>query len=268
MKRKVLTVLLIFTVVNKIVAQIKDVVIGDTVNVGVFKNRDDSTDIGYYNKKFDKTITIYRIYFDANKTRLAQKLVRDNVDRIDTLLEWFPDGKVARTFYGKKNGNPDLFENKHYFRNGQIKDIRTCNSDTCVSISYYKNGNMKAKFYQKGIRLYYEEKYYQNGQKMSDPHFIEDNKKAYEVHYYESGKVLQKRCWLNYALIEEFKEFHENGKLKISGQYETEEQYFKLMKNGYRDSMKMGKWSYYNISGKLEREEYYDNDVIMKTVQY
>jgi antitoxin component YwqK of YwqJK toxin-antitoxin module len=103
---------------------------------------------------------------------------------------------------------------------------------------------------------------------MFQPHIIEDDKVFHEILFYESGKISQEQYWVNYALIGNFRAFHENGKLKTVGQFETEQEYFSQMKNSYRDAVKVGKWSFYDNTGRLEKEEFYELNKLVKTLNY
>ncbi|MES2566255.1 MAG: hypothetical protein V4565_05280 [Bacteroidota bacterium] len=256
--------------VRQLGAQTIDYVVTDTFNVFSFKSYDDSTEMEYGLKcsNQEKINKKYRLYYDTKKTKLARQFNCDSNGLMDTLKEWFENGQIKQIYYSNRNVDPKLYEYTAYFRNGKLNFTRKCKNDSCLTTIYFKDGKIKEKLYEKGIRLYYQEKYYANGQLMFAPHLIENDKVYYETLYYESGKISQEQYWVNYALVGNFKAFHENGKLKIVGQFETEQEYFSQMKNSYRDAVKIGKWSYYDNTGTLETEEFYELNKLVKTIKY
>ncbi|MBL7918980.1 MAG: hypothetical protein JNJ40_01625 [Bacteroidia bacterium] len=270
MNLKTLSFILLLLSLGQLSAQTIDYVISDTAKVGVFKTFQDTSEINYFLKisNKEKENKKFRIYYDDKKKKLASEFNCDSKGLMDTIREWFENGQVKQIYYSKKNGNAELWEGTKYHKNKQLKLSRKCNNDTCVTLMYYDNGKLEAKLQEKGLNLFFLEKYYKNGQKMFDPHKVDWENKVHEILYYENGKILQDRFWFNYSLVDEFKEFHDNGVIKITGQYEAENEYRSILKAGYRNAFKIGKWSYYNKSGELEKEIFYDKDEIIKTINY
>ena len=258
------------TSIKQLNSQTIDYIVADTAKVGVFKSFQDTSEINYFLKisNKEKENKKFRIYYDNKKKKIASEFNCDNKGLMDTLKEWFENGKVKQIYFSKKNGKTELWEFTTYHKNGKLKQTRKCTNDTCVTLVYFDNGNLQEKLHEKGLNLFYSEKYYRNGQKMYDPHKIDWENKIKETLYYESGKVLQERFWFSYSLVDSFKEYHENGNPKIIGQYELEPEYRAAIKAAYRNAYKIGKWSYFDKTGKLEKEELYDQDVITKTINY
>ncbi len=252
--------------------QTNDYFISDTSKVRMFKNFPDTTDISYYLRIPDEEMENkrFRIYYDYG--RLYSEFNCDSKGLIDTSREWYIDGTLKKVYYSKKNGNHALWEGTEFYKNKKLKQSRSCSNDTCITLMYYDNGKLEGKLYEKEFILFYLEKYYKNGQKMCEPNsYYSTKRKTHEVLYYESGKISQDRFFLSGYLVDEYKEYYENGTLKINGQYEPEAQYLsgnKLLFPLSRGSFKIGKWSYYSSSGDLEKEEFYEKDVITKTIKY
>ncbi|MFN7910419.1 MAG: hypothetical protein ACK5QC_01265 [Bacteroidota bacterium] len=269
MKKSSLIVIFILTI-GQLVGQTIDYVISDTINVGSFKTFQDTTEINYFLKisNKQKENKKFRIYYDNKKKKLASEFNCDDKGLTDTLKEWFENGEIQQIYYSKKNNKPELWETTKFHKNKKLKQSRKCINDTCITLIYYDNGKLESKLQEKGLNLFFTEKYYKNGQKMFDPHKIDWENKWQEVLYYENGKILQERHWLSYSLVDNFKEYYDNGIVKIVGQYESESKYREVLKNGYRNAFKIGKWSYFNKFGKLEKEIFYDQDEIINTINY
>jgi antitoxin component YwqK of YwqJK toxin-antitoxin module len=72
--------------------------------------------------------------------------------------------------------------------------------------------------------------------------------------------------WVNGAFVDEFTEFYPNGKIKTFGLYKTDinTDPAQPLQNG---GIETGKWKYYNESGKLIREELYDNGKLISSTE-
>ena len=110
---------------------------------------------------------------------------------------------------------------------------------------------------------HYDAKYYENGQVKWTP-FDPNGSRQTVINYYPSGsKHVQHDLW-RMQRVGPYIEYYENGIVKVNGCY-TDGEFI-----GYdvRGNKKTGKWSFYDESGKLIKEEWYENNVLLKTQNY
>ena len=215
-------------------------------------------------------------------------------------VETFKDGfKIElKTFY--KNGKPENhFQFKSGKRNGISKgwyesgkmmfdDIIQDDEILGTSIQYYENGNPESVFDKKhGISI----SFYENGKVKLRTKYINDssrcpNKNSFEsTEWYEDGQLMNKEianCGkqsykeyyndtsigrestiidMSLFHVGKFTEWYKNGKLK-------KEAFYKDGRTQSEANIKTGVWKYYNEKGKIEKEEYYENNELIKTKEY
>ena len=146
---------------------------------------------------------------------------------------------------------------------------KKCTNDSCVSYGYYQNGEVASKSIylpdssKRSMIWHYDAKYYENGQVKWTP-FDPNGSRQTVINYYPSGsKHVQHDLW-RMQRVGPYIEYYENGIVKVNGCY-TDGEFI-----GYdvRGNKKTGKWSFYDESGKLIKEEWYENNVLLKTQNY
>ncbi|MFH1319246.1 MAG: hypothetical protein ABII90_01145 [Bacteroidota bacterium] len=204
-------------------------------------------------------ITIY----ESLNFRLGGDSIRHNIKGYASsgwVEDFYPNGKLLHRGY-YMDGQLKIYKN--YYPNGNLeRSYRTLDNYRSSEETYYSDGTMKSKvLFHKGYPL-----------KLED--------------YYPSGKLEYMEEFhknLDYYIIR--KSFYENGQLESSlelinpkNKIFFNQEYFKnriLKEEGKMvfisaiyDYQKIGKWLIYNETGKLIREESYDNGVLSKTKNY
>lgn len=227
-------------------------------------------DTSYFPKSYGDYKEVY-VYFDSSLKHKAAyyKYGRFNCD-IDSA--WFRNGQVKRWRVTIQNC-VTCATIREWYPNGQLKLQGDYSNDTCTWINYYPSGKLEEvsvnyhdTMDSEGVHgWHYHARYYENGQKKYEP--INPNLRGSEpfVCYYESGN---KQCvttlyhYTNY--IGSYIEWYDNGQIKEKGEYaDLGRKYL-----GFPSTDKTGTWSYYNESGKLIKEEFYEEGKLVKTIEY
>lgn len=153
-------------------------------------------------------------------------------NRIDQYLLNYENGKPKEEgsySAGRKSGDW-----KEYYENGQLKVVQTYDAGKTVGKfeEYYESGNIKRE-------VQYE---------VLDGESV---KTGDEIHYFENGKEKSKVAFKEGKAQGKHLEFHENGELKETGQYDDE-------------GNKTGTWMTYYDNGQQEVEKRYDQDVLVR----
>ena len=215
--------------------------------------------------------TIYRkgewqIYYDDAHKQKAYYIKYIGYSYIS--IEWYRNGqkKIEWPTPVKEHGCIEMTE---WYPDGKIKGSARCYEDSCVMLGYYPNGQISTKGINShdSIRRYmyhYSVEYYENGQLKYDP--IDPNGKRQTITgYYKSGaRRSQNDIWQG-AQVGPYKEWFENGQLKIDGNYEvpTETEHHNVMGN-----KQTGKWTYYDETGKKIKEGFYEVNKLINTITY
>jgi len=166
--------------------------------------------------------------------------INSGADKPDgTLYIYDENGKKRRkaTYYkGEKVGKHII-----WYPTGEIEiTITWITDDTYNWEEYYVSGKIKEIILNGNLDNEVSKKYYENGQLESIADWSNDGLKT----WYKNGKPnYERNTKLNY-----FKSWFENGQLNVYGK----------LKNGRQ---RIGKWSYYDESGKLVRELFYDDSI-------
>lgn len=82
--------------------------------------------------------------------------------------------------------------------------------------------------------------------------------KIYRNNYLQFEGLMETDC-----IVGRFTEYWKNGKVKLQGQYEKVKG--GIFKGKPTCSIRTAEWNYFNELGKLEKVEFYQNDVLIKT---
>jgi hypothetical protein len=241
--------------------------IEDTANIR--KNYYDG-DTSYYWKKYHGNIECYMYYDSIFKQKASYH--RYGPYNNDADSAWFRNGKV-KAWGGRSNNCMVCWTTRKWYANGQLKFQEDCPNDTCTSVHYYPSGKISGinKHWQdtgdfpNSPGWHYKVEYYENGQRQYDP--INPRLKGEQpvIEYYESGSKKSKYAIYSYInILGPYSEWHENGQIKITGQYAAVGRKVSGISLTDRD----GTWSYYNESGKLIKEEFYEEGKLVKTIEY
>ncbi len=194
-------------------------------------------------------------------------MIRAGNNFIDTC--WYQDGKLKSWSH---SSSPECRNDMEWYRTRQLRYYSKCDGDTNTYLEFYSTGQLKNKSLTyidstngKGnsFAWHYTEEYYENGQLKFLPMDPNSQKLQQQVRFYESGAKMDSVGWLNGTRVGFLKEWHEGGQIK------TVREYVVPSNDGYlHDSKKIGTWSYYNESGKLIKEEYYEEGKLVKTIEH
>jgi antitoxin component YwqK of YwqJK toxin-antitoxin module len=210
----------------------------------------------------------WMIYYDStHKQKAFHVLYFDSKYRLIS-TEWFKSGQIRRETFGHYYLTP-LHYNE-WFPDGKVKVSSICKGDSCVNYQYYHNGQLAEKNIARGdsasdrmMTWCYFAEYYENGQLKSTPYDPNSRSRLSLVNYYPSGKIKSQVALMYHMPVGPWNEWYENGKLKTEGNF-TE-----MPGDGqFHLTMKIGKWTYYDETGKKIKEEFYENDKLINTITY
>lgn len=199
------------------------------------------------------------------------------------LLTYFDNGNLE-CHYQWKNGKRDGISKRLYKSGNIMYDyIMKDGKDVGPTIHYYENGQPK---HISDDLLGWNLAFYENGKTKSFTQHISDSVKCggtagfEETAWSEDGQLSKKATYncgsqpiklyfndsivgaeglnatsFGYLFLGKYTERYKNGKLKIEGTY-----------NENRPGVKDGEWKYYDEPGKLVLEEFYENDLLKKSV--
>jgi antitoxin component YwqK of YwqJK toxin-antitoxin module len=162
-----------------------------------------------------------------------------------------------------------------WYDNGKLKNYCYSSSDWDSFIAeYYESGRIKKLSKEDKGCLSSEIVFYENGQPLMQTYYDSIKKKS--LLYYENGRVKEERniffhrkymdCHhTEFILIGDYRQYYDTGILKIKGRYKDFSGKEAPAKLHWFTGVKVGKWSYYSSSGKLEStEEYNDSGEILR----
>lgn len=165
------------------------------------------------------------------------------------LYAWYPDGaKLAET---TRKGNEKVLT--YYYNNGKIKRIDTEVKDTT---SKYIDAYIWA----------YTQYWCINGTLLYQDSINSRRRRIVASYYCNGNKRTEWTTNNNVNLFGKYREWYDNGQIQVDGQYDDS-----LHANTNPNSLhskKQGKWSYYNESGKLTKEEWYKDGAIINEKKY
>lgn len=257
--------ILFFVATISVHAQVQTTWIGDTAKVSYMHYDGDTS---YYLRKKDSRSGVWIIYYDSLLNQRAERIhYKNDFPKIDTA--WNRNGTFRKIYLSKDSITHGCYDSESWYPSGTLKCTTSCDGDSSLQILYYPNGQIKEKLYSwrdsvpgNWIVNHIHYQYYENGHLKSDPSDINGPRQTIK-NYYESGKVSRETTWQAGALIGPYHEWYENGQLKVEGKY-------KIPPNdhGFHGTTQIGTWSYYNESGKLIKEEFYEEGKLVKTIEY
>ncbi|HTF03464.1 MAG TPA: hypothetical protein VK826_05535 [Bacteroidia bacterium] len=262
------TLILVFLWALNAEGQIRQTWVGDTSKIRVHVM---SNDTFWFPKLAPLQNVEWYVYFDSEFTRKAA-YYRYGQYNCDVDTTWFRNGKI-RSWQAIGSGCITCPTWWWWYANGELKMQTDCISDTCTSFTYYPSGKIETKDisyhdttdFPNDLGWHVQLKYYENGQKKFEP--VNPRLKGSQpfIAYFETGQKKIETTMFNYvSYIGSYAEWHANGQLMCSGQYAE----FGRKYLGIPATDKEGKWSYYSESGKLIKEEFYEEGKLVNTVNY
>lgn len=202
-----------------------------------------------------------KTFYDNNKPECQYQFKNGKRDGINK--KWYKSGKVlfdyqmkegkdvgiTMTFY--ENGNPQYITDEargltmEFNENGKlahltkrISDSTLCNGEGLEKASWYEDGQLMEKY------------------------IINCGKQPYKI-YANDTTVLSESMIIGMTLFKvgKYNEYFNNGKPKIEGQ-------FKDSNSQKESNIMIGTWKYWDEKGRLVKEEYYENNKLIKTNEY
>lgn len=283
MRNIVLSILLIS---NAVLGQTKKFVVTDTGSVSIHINREqipadpqdkfDYDTVFRFNDKLIKQGGHFIAYYDKSYKQKAIEANFKDGKQIGFRTAWYRNGKlkerVKDTIFVK---DFIFYEISKWYSSGEVKERSFFNGkDSTTYIYYYKNGNilrMQKEYYDTtlGHQLFcYDERHFENGQLCNTPLSEQWYKNRQQVTFYFPNGKTKISCTMFFVeCIGKYQEWNSQGTLIISGQYEDYPSLDSEMLKAWRRPNKIGKWSYYNDSGQLTKEEIYnDKGELIETI--
>ena len=209
----------------------------------------------------------WTLYYDAAHQQKAAFFDTMSGKWIGVSKEWYRNGQLKREHPQPWSLNQP-YEMTEWYADGTVKMSRRCTNDTCISLYYYPKGALKkrdieARNANGDLVWITTEEFYENGQLVFYPNDVDNVHRLTYYNYYSSGSKMQQVDMQAGSIVGIFMEWYENGQLKCSGQYENPPD-----DGQNHGSFRTGKWSYFDETGKLIREEWYEHDLLVKTVTY
>jgi antitoxin component YwqK of YwqJK toxin-antitoxin module len=144
---------------------------------------------------------------------------------------------------------------------GQVKDtIR----------ERWPNGNMKNENYNiAGPGQGYMNIWYENGKPAANYHFNDGLKFSYNIDWYENGHIKEESIITGFDIVPDV---DTNTGMIVREDTYLSGRFIKYYENGLKSSdghvllgKRAGKWSYYNEKGRLTKEEWYENGIVVST---
>ena len=242
--------------------------VGDTSQLRVHVSYGDTS---WFPKNGPLQNSIWHVYYDSGLTQKAGYYLygQYNCD-IDTT--WFRNGDI-RSLIVRVPECVTCATIRCWYSSGQLRSKTDFRNDTCISYRYYLSGKIEthdisyhdSTDFQNDLGWHFQLKYYENGQKMFEP--VNPRLKGSQpyIEYYESGQKRVETTMFNYvSYIGLYSEWYSSGQLICTGNYAE----FGRKYLGTSSTDKDGKWSYYNESGKLIKEEFYEEGKLVKMIEY
>ncbi len=262
MKRLIL--LLIIFLPTLLFSQTVELFISDTskIKVSVYEPEDTT----YIIKNFKDGHWI--VYYDKSKKQKALDKTILNNRPSGTEKSWYRNGQLKNELVWPADGTELKYIHNEWYSDGKVKTVRICPTDTCVTKTYYHNGKLKKKEVGVTPSLDYVEEYCENGQLKYSPFNPNAKEKVHIINYHCNGKKSLESNWVAGVYAGEYKEWNENGILVLKGQYDDDPKKIESIFSGHWINLeKIGTWQYFDNSGKLLMEEFYENGKLIKTTE-
>ncbi len=256
-------IILFFVISATSFAQEKKTWIGDT---SIVKTSIVEGDTSYF-VKYELRSGMWMIYYDSKFKNRARYIKADIYKSVDTA--WFRNGKV-KSWSHPVDSCGNCWRSKEWYVEGGLKMEMYFSNDTCYELHYYRSGaiseknlSMRDSPNDQHVTWHYSAQYYENGQLTFLPGDPNLRKPQPYITYYESGQKMEESTRLMPYLCSEFTSWYSNGQLHVKGQYPP-----CPLETQWKAPDKIGTWSYYNESGKLIKEEFYEEGKLVRTMEY
>lgn len=163
--------------------------------------------------------------------------------------DFYPGGGVLhRGYYA--DGHLKIYKN-HYLDGTVERSYRTLDNHRSTMETFYADGTLKSKvMYQEGAPVVWED-YYPSGKLEYMEEFNKTLDYYLEKKSFHTNGSLDKSLLLvkESKLLYESRQFNDSGILMLEGRM--------VFDSGEFDYLKIGKWSVYNATGKLVKEQFY-----------
>lgn len=258
MKQIVLLFLFAFsTVVN---AQIEKVWIGDTALVETWINMPGDTT---YHLKSRNGANEWTLFYDVAMSIKAVHV--SGFPNYDSC--WYRNGQLEQAWYPQPYCS-NCASSEGWYPNGQLEYSLKCNSDSCLFLMYYESGQLKRKDVDRivdSVRQlpHFKIEYHNNGQKLHTPIDYTSDTVITVKYFYESGETMIERQLINGHYYGAFTYWYKSGQVQFTGEYKK-----KKKPNQTKDSIKVGRWEYFDEAGQLLRVETYRWGKLVKVKEY
>ena len=188
--------------------------------------------------KWETTVDYYITGFKCYELTTFEKKIQG------LQLEWYPDGNLSRMSYY----NSGVGRGLAYHENGLPSEF------------FMGNDSLLALVGQHII-------WWDNGQVYFSQNL--DSNNYFLNCYYRSGKLMKRMFIIGGdTKVGDYKEFYENGKIKVSGIYKHYA-LSEISSVSLNKSTRIGTWYFYNEKGKLFKKEIYDDSgKLINTTEY
>lgn len=187
----------------------------------------------------------HQIYFN--------KIGRDGV-----LRQWHQNGNRKASFICKDGIMLD-FADTNWYANGNIKHFSNSDGINKTSKSWYKSGVLgKVIVYTDKIsESFHEKSYLPTGELYLEANFNSGRQTLKK--FFKNGSYFQKGDMINTPLVKvgEWQMWFENGQIELESYYDEK-----------NPNIKIGTWNYYDVTGKLIKEESYRLNELIKTTDF
>lgn len=145
-----------------------------------------------------------------------------------------------------------------YSSSGNIKKQTKLVGDTCVTSTWYENGQLESQYKELDGVLVNKSLYYcSDGTLVSMFRHNSEQKEKYQT-FYCNGQIMADGFYFSDpgCLIDHFTEYYENGKIKKVGDFTTS-------LNCDEANKKIGAWKYYSEDGLLIKTENYQDGLLI-----
>jgi antitoxin component YwqK of YwqJK toxin-antitoxin module len=203
-----------------------------------------------------------KTFYDNNKPECQFQF--KNGKREGISRSWYKSGKVLFD-YQMKEGK-DVGITMMFHESGNPSYIR--DQVNGLTMEFYENGKLKHRTRRiidsalcsdgKGLE---EISWYEDGQ-LREKGIMNCGRQSYKI-YANDTTVLSESIIIGIPLFKvgKYHEYFKNGKSKVEGQ-------FKDSDSQRESNIMIGTWKYYNEKGQVIKEEYYEDNKLIKTKEY
>lgn len=186
----------------------------------------------------------YQVYF--NKT-----------GRNGVMNQWHMNGNKKSSFVCE-DGVMLNSADTNWYKNGNVHYITQVIETKKVSRSWYKSGVLAQETMgDTASESYHEKSYLPTGEMWLEANF-NDGRQTLKK-YFKNGNYFQKGDMINMPLIKvgKWQMWFENGQIELESYYDEK-----------NPNIKIGTWNYYDVTGKLIKEESYRLNELIKTTEF